>query len=67
MSLSFPPSAINGQVYQGWVFDGEKWNPNWASLFVTSVNNKSGALMPADVVGSGNRGSRFPEHAHQHL
>lgn len=55
MSLSFPPSAINGQVYQGWVFDGEKWNPNWASLFVTSVNNKSGALMPADVVGAGNR------------
>jgi hypothetical protein len=55
MSISFPPGAINGQVYQGWVFDGEKWNPNWASKFVTSVNNKSGALMPADVVGPANR------------
>jgi hypothetical protein len=55
MSLSFPPGAINGQVYQGWVFDGVKWNPNWAANFVTSVNNKSGALMPADVVGPANR------------
>jgi hypothetical protein len=55
MSLSFPPGAINGQVYQGWVFDGEKWNPNWASKFVTSVNGKAGALMPADVIGAGNR------------
>jgi hypothetical protein len=55
MSLSFPPGALNGQVYQGWVFDGEKWNPNWASKFVTSVNGKSGALMPADVAGPGQR------------
>jgi hypothetical protein len=55
MSLSFPPGALNGQVYQGWVFDGEKWNPNWASKFVTSIAGKSGALAQADAAGSGNR------------
>ena len=55
MSLSFPPGAAVGTVYQGFVFDGVKWMPNFAAMFVTSINGKGGALGPADVPGVGNR------------
>lgn len=44
MSLSFPASPALNQVYQGWIWNGASWDPNYASNFVTSINGQKGAV-----------------------
>ena len=55
MSLSFPATPTLNQIYQGWIWNGNAWDPNFGAKFVTSINGKSGALGPSDVPGVGNR------------
>lgn len=58
MSLSFPASPTNGQIYQNWVWSSAvgAWQPNYAAGFVNSFNGRGGVvtLQPSDNT-AGNR------------
>jgi len=55
MSLSFPASPTDGQLYQSWIFNAAKgvWAPNLAAQMVTSINGQKGDLGPTVVPGYG--------------
>jgi trimeric autotransporter adhesin len=52
-TLDFPNNPISGDIYLGWIFDGEKWNAN-----VTSLGTVQGA---SGVGASGATGSTGPQ------
>jgi len=67
-TLDFPNNPISGDIYLGWIFDGEKWNANVTSLGTVQgasgvgATGSTGATGPQGIQGaSGATGSTGPQ------